>query len=208
MEQVMSFAVNKTRNSFFLIFLILAGCGGTEESVPPSKPVEQATPAIEQAIPESVQESRETASFIPATLSIDAIDVQAKVEIVGKDKQGRMDVPKKTDQVGWYRYGAEANQTGNVILAGHLDDTEGPAVFYDLAKMKQGQQIELRSKAGQTISYVVTNVTSYPVDEAPVGSIFGTTVAKRLTLISCIGTFTKSKGYDERLVVTADQVEE
>ncbi|WP_235195191.1 class F sortase [Exiguobacterium oxidotolerans] len=208
MEQVMSFVVNKTRNSFFLIFLILAGCGGTEESVPPSKPVEQATPAIEPVTPEPVQESRETASFIPATLSIDAIDVKAKSEIVGKDKQGRMDVPKKTEQVAWYRYGAEANQTGNVILAGHLDDTDGPAVFYDLAKMKPGQKIELQSKTGQTLSYVVTNVTSYPVDEAPVGSIFGATVAKRLTLISCIGTFTKSKGYDERLVVTADQIEE
>lgn len=204
----MSFVVNKKRNSLVLVLLILAGCGGTEDLRSSPKPVEQPAPAVEQTTPERAEESQETVSFVPALLMIEAIDVKAKVEVVGKDKQGRMDIPKKTEQVGWYQYGAEANQTGNVILAGHLDDTDGPAVFYDLAKMKQGQKIELKSKTGQTISYVVTNVTSYPVEKAPVGSIFGATVAKRLTLISCIGTFTKSKGYDERLVVTADQIEE
>jgi LPXTG-site transpeptidase (sortase) family protein len=118
-----------------------------------------------------------------------------------------MDVPKQTDQVAWYKYGAKAGQTGNVVLAGHLDDQEGPAVFYDLAKMKKGQRIEVTGKTGQQVSYVVTNVMSYPVDEAPVGSIFGATVMNKLTLISCIGTFSESKGYDQRLVVTAEQDE-
>lgn len=201
----MSSVVKKTRNLLLFCTVMLAGCGGAEKPAAPSVPQseEPASPVVEQPKPKSTE--KQTEPFVPASLRIPAIDVDTKVEVVGKDTKGRMDVPKQTDQVGWYQYGAKANQTGNVILAGHLDDTDGPAVFYDLAKVKQGQRIEVSSKTGEKVSYVVTNVKSYPVDQAPVGSIFGATLAQRLTLITCIGTFTQSKGYDERLVVTAEQ---
>ncbi len=199
----MSSVVNKTRNLLLFITVLLAGCGGAEETSPPPRSEEPATPVVESPAPKS--EAEAVATFVPNRLKIPTIDVDAKVEVVGRDDKGRMDVPKQTDQVGWYQYGAKANQTGNVILAGHLDDTNGPAVFYDLAKVKRGQRIEVNSKTGEQVSYVVTNVMSYPVDQAPVGSIFGATLAQRLTLITCVGTFTQSKGYDQRLVVTAEQ---
>ncbi|WP_404275571.1 class F sortase [Exiguobacterium undae] len=205
MGQPMSSVVKKTRNLLLFCTVMLAGCGGAEKPAAPSVPQseEPASPVVEQPKPKSTE--KQTEPFVPARLRIPTIDVDTKVEVVGKDTKGRMDVPKQTDQVGWYQYGAKVNQTGNVILAGHLDDTDGPAVFYDLAKVKQGQRIEVSSKTGEKVSYVVTNVKSYPVDQAPVGSIFGATLAQRLTLITCIGTFTQSKGYDERLVVTAEQ---
>lgn len=200
----MSSVVNKTRNLLLFLTVLLAGCGGAEETSPP-RSAEPATPVVESPAPKSDAKTEAVETFIPNRLKIPAIDVNAKIEVVGKDDKGRMDVPKQTDQVGWYRYGAKANQTGNVILAGHLDDTNGPAVFYDLAKVKRGQRIEVSAKTGEQVSYVVTNVKSYPVDQAPVGSIFGATLARRLTLITCVGTFTQSKGYDQRLVVTAEQ---
>ena len=200
----MSSVVNKTRNLLLLLTVLLAGCGGAEETSPP-RSVEPATPIVDSPAPKSDAKTEAVETFIPNRLKIPAIDVNAKIEVVGKDAKGRMDVPKQTDQVGWYRYGAKANQTGNVILAGHLDDTNGLAVFYDLAKVKRGQRIEVSAKTGEQVSYVVTNVKSYPVDQAPVGSIFGATLAQRLTLITCVGTFTQSKGYDQRLVVTAEQ---
>lgn len=200
----MSSVVNKTRNLLLLLTVLLAGCGGAEETSPP-RSVEPATPVVDSPAPKSDAKTEAVETFIPNRLKIPAIDVNAKIEVVGKDAKGRMDVPKQTDQVGWYRYGAKANQTGNVILAGHLDDTNGPAVFYDLAKVKRGHRIEVSAKTGEQVSYVVTNVMSYPVDQAPVGSIFGATLAQRLTLITCVGTFTQSKGYDQRLVVTAEQ---
>lgn len=198
----MSSVVNKTLKSSLLLLLVLAGCqsGSPPDATKPEKPKQTETTTSSSSTP-----SEE--AFIPTRITIPTLDVKANIEVVGKDKQGRMDVPKQTDQVAWYKYGAKAGQTGNVVLAGHLDDQEGPAVFYDLAKMKKGQRIEVTGKTGQQVSYVVTNVMSYPVDEAPVGSIFGATVMNKLTLISCIGTFSESKGYDQRLVVTAEQDE-
>ncbi|WP_290773774.1 MULTISPECIES: class F sortase [unclassified Exiguobacterium] len=199
----MSSVVNKTLKSSLLLLLVLAGCqsGSPPGTTKPEKPKQTETMSSSSTSSEMVDEE----AFIPTRIMIPTLDVKANIEVVGKDKQGRMDVPKKTDQVAWYKYGAKAGQTGNVVLAGHLDDEKGPAVFYDLAKMKKGQRIEVTGKTGQQVSYVVTNVMSYPVDEAPVGSIFGATVMNKLTLISCIGTFTNSKGYDQRLVVTAEQ---
>ena len=202
----MSSVVNKTLKSSLLLLFVLAGCqsGSPPDATKPEKPKQTETTTSSSSTPsEKVDEE----AFIPTRITIPTLDVKANIEVVGKDKQGRMDVPKQTDQVAWYKYGAKAGQTGNVVLAGHLDDQEGPAVFYDLAKMKKGQRIEVTGKAGQQVSYVVTNVMSYPVDEAPVGSIFGATVMNKLTLISCIGTFSESKGYDQRLVVTAEQDE-
>lgn len=202
----MSSVVNKTLKSSLLLLLVLAGCqsGSPPDATKPEKPKQTETTTSSSSTPsEKVDEE----AFIPTRITIPTLDVKANIEVVGKDKQGRMDVPKQTDQVAWYKYGAKAGQTGNVVLAGHLDDQEGPAVFYDLAKLKKGQRIEVTGKAGQQVAYVVTNVMSYPVDEAPVGSIFGATVMNKLTLISCIGTFSESKGYDQRLVVTAEQDE-
>ena len=199
----MSSVVNKTLKSSLLLLLVLAGC---QSESPLKTTITKPEPSNEaQTTSSSSASTKDEEAFIPTRLTIPALDVKAKIEVVGKDKQGRMDVPKQTEQVAWYKYGAKAGQTGNVVLAGHLDDKEGPAVFYDLAKLKKGQRIEVTGKTGQQVSYVVTNVMSYPVDEAPVGSIFGATVMHKLTLISCIGTFTNSKGYDQRLVVTAEQ---
>jgi len=202
----MSSVVNKTLKSSLLLLFVLAGC---QSGPPPEKATKPDQPKVTETTPSSSSDSSsvDEEAFIPTRIVIPTLDVKANIEVVGKDKQGRMDVPKQTDQVAWYKYGAKAGQTGNVVLAGHLDDEDGPAVFYDLAKLKKGQRIEVTGKTGQQVSYVVTNVMSYPVDEAPVGSIFGATVMNKLTLISCIGTFSESKGYDQRLVVTAEQDE-
>ncbi|UKS56347.1 class F sortase [Exiguobacterium acetylicum] len=202
----MSSVVNKTLKSSLLLLLVLAGC---QSGSLPEKTTKPDQPKVTETTPSSSTDSAsvDEEAFIPTRIVIPTLDVKTNIEVVGKDKQGRMDVPKQTDQVAWYKYGAKAGQTGNVVLAGHLDDKDGPAVFYDLAKLKKGQRIEVTGKAGQQVSYVVTNVMSYPVDEAPVGSIFGATVMNKLTLISCIGTFSESKGYDQRLVVTAEQDE-
>lgn len=135
----MSSVVNKTRNLLLFLTVVLAGCGGAEEAFPP-RSEEPAPPVVESPAPKSDSKAEAVETFIPNRLKIPVIDVNAKIEVVGKDDKGRMDVPKQTDQVGWYQYGAKAP-----------------------------------------------------------------TLAQRLTLITCVGTFTQSKGYDQRLVVTAEQ---
>ncbi|WP_338082243.1 class F sortase [Exiguobacterium qingdaonense] len=152
------------------------------------------------------RQSFHTNSFIPSRLLIPSIDVDASIEAVGKDDVGRMDTPSDEDRVGWYRYGAKAGATGNVVLSGHLDDLNGPAIFANLDRLPIGEVVTLQQK-GQVATYEVVSVNRYRLEEVPLASIFAATQAKRIQLITCAGPYDEKLGYRDRLVVTAHLIE-
>ncbi|WP_114571295.1 class F sortase [Exiguobacterium flavidum] len=190
----------RPRNLLIAPLLILSGCAVQE---PPLKsaPLNDRAPVL-KAVP--VLQEQEQTVFIPRRLLIPRLDIDTKIEAVGKDEKGRIGVPKDSDQVAWYQPGAKAGETGNVILSGHRDDEVGPAVFYELGSLRPGDEVVV--SAGEQLRYVVTDIARYPVDEVPTGAIFGATVSKRLTLITCDGAYGK-EGYEERLIVFARQIE-
>lgn len=181
----------------------------------PTKQTVQALPVTDGLVPTKTVRSYTTSestqtftneSFVPKVLSIKSLDIRTNVEAVGKDDDGKMDVPKNAEQVGWYRYGAKAGGQGNVVLAGHLDDLNGPAIFADLPNIERGALIELK-RGDDTASYRVTSVKQYRLAEVPLASLFTATQSYRLHLITCVGEYVKGEGYTERLVVTAEQVD-
>jgi LPXTG-site transpeptidase (sortase) family protein len=152
------------------------------------------------------RQSFHSKSFIPKRLVIPSIDVDASIEAVGKDEAGRMDTPSKVDQVGWYQYGAKAGATGNVVLSGHLDDLNGPAIFANLGQLPLGELVTLQTE-GQVATYEVVSVKQYRLDQVPLASIFAATQAKRIQLITCAGPYDENLGYRDRIVVTAHLIE-
>src|SRR5437764_1044364 len=63
--------------------------------------------------------------YPPKNLKIPKIGIIANSESVGLDSQGRMDVPKKAEDVGWYNLGFKVGEKGSVVLDGHFDDVTG-----------------------------------------------------------------------------------
>lgn len=147
-----------------------------------------------------------TERFIPVQLSIPSIGVETAIEAVGIDEQGRMGTPDRIDQVGWYQFGAKAGATGNVVLSGHLDDLNGPAIFADLANIRPGDVVTLRN-GEQTANYETVSIKQYRLNDMPLASIFAATQSKRLQLITCAGPYDPQKGYRDRVVVTAQLIE-
>ncbi|MCV9899318.1 class F sortase [Exiguobacterium sp. N5] len=145
-------------------------------------------------------------SFVPARLIIPSIDVDTSIEAVGKDEAGRMDTPSDVNQVGWYQYGAKAGATGNVVLSGHLDDLNGPAIFANLDQLPIGELVTLQRK-DQVATYEVVSVKQYRLDQVPLASIFAATQSKRIQLITCAGPYHENLGYRDRIVVTAHLIE-
>lgn len=141
-------------------------------------------------------------TFIPKRLKIPSIDVNAVIQPVRKDRLGRMDTPTKTDEVGWYQYGAKAGETGNVVLSGHLDDLRGPAIFANLGDLRLGESVTLQ-RGKMIIAYKVVSVERYRLEDVPLASIFAATQAQRLQLITCAGPYDPELGYEDRIVVTA-----
>jgi sortase (surface protein transpeptidase) len=146
---------------------------------------------------------------IPITLQIPKINVKADVESVAMDKEGKMDIPKKDENVAWYNLGGRVGKMGNAVFAGHLDTKTGsPAVFWDISKLTVGDEISVLDDQGKKYIYKVVNKKTYPDARFPLQEVFGDTTKKRLNLITCQGTYDKSAhNYSDRLVVYSELVE-
>lgn len=141
----------------------------------------------------------------PVRLVIPAINIDTKIESVGKDSIGRMDIPQFWNNVAWYRLGYAPGQTGSAVISGHFDRTDGsPAVFYDLLKLKTGDKIIVYDDKKNEHAYTVIKSVRYPFDEVPLNEIFDTYGEKRLNLITCNGAYLNGN-YTERLVVYSIQ---
>lgn len=139
----------------------------------------------------------------PLRISIPSIGVEAAVEHVGQDKQGRMDVPKNADNVAWYQLGFKPGERGNAVLAGHLDKITGdPAVFWDIPTLKAGDEIFIKGDNGKELKFVVTNTEQHPYQDFPLEKVFGESDKPMLNLITCVGSWSSAEAsYSHRYVV-------
>lgn len=113
-----------------------------------------------------------------------------------------MGVPSNYTDVAWYEGGPTPGTPGNAVIAGHLDSTTGPAVFYRLEDLKPGDEIITTTADGLEFRFVVTASETYDVADAPLERIFGNAIRPQLNLITCDGAFDRSiRQYDKRLVV-------
>jgi hypothetical protein len=88
------------------------------------------------------------------------------------------------------------------VIDGHLNWTQGPAVFWNLDKLRAGDQIQVTNTSGHAVSFRVAESASYPIYEPPPPDLFSFGGPSRLSLITCAGDWTDT-GYSRRLVVGA-----
>lgn len=159
-------------------------------------------------ISSTFQEPREEEKFgTPRLLSIPEIGVEARVESVGLDEEKEMDVPRDPNNVAWYMFGARPGQKGNAVLAGHLDSDTGPAVFYNLSDLEEGDEVLVLDDKGTVLKFIVVEESVYPVEEFPLDRVFGNQEdsVPRLNLITCGGRFNGStKEYSHRVVIYSE----
>ncbi|MDR0139650.1 class F sortase [Metabacillus idriensis] len=185
------------------LFLLLAGCAANEEVIPviTEKRIEQASATV------SNQQDHKQSSekgIIPVQIVVPSLDIEANVESVGLTDDGTMELPSDDKLTAWYENGAQPGENGNSVIAGHVDNKTGPAVFFRLKDIKPGEEVIVYGKDGEELTFVVQDKKAYPYDDAPLPSIFGFSQEKKLNLITCTGTFDrKKKTHLERLVVSA-----
>src|SRR5262245_47294337 len=85
----------------------------------------------------------------PDRLIIPSIGVDAHVKAVGVDAKGDMATPGNATDVAWYKEGPYPGRAGSAVISGHLNTKTVPqAVFYDLDRLKPGDEMRLRTAAG------------------------------------------------------------
>ncbi|MER8185446.1 class F sortase [Kitasatospora sp. NPDC094015] len=144
----------------------------------------------------------------PTRLLIPAIGVDAPFTPLALDGEGRLQPPPDGDRnlAGWYQGGATPGQRGAAIVAGHVDNRQGPAVFYRLGSLRKGDQLEVRRADRATAFFSVDAVEVYPKKDFPDRKVYSTTRDAQLRLITCGGGFTQQEGYDGNVVVFAHLV--
>ncbi|WP_371619017.1 class F sortase [Streptomyces sp. NBC_00454] len=142
-------------------------------------------------------------------IRIPSISVDAPVMTVGLDAQGWIDAPPPQDKnlAGWYLNGISPGQQGSAVIVGHVDNAQGPAVFYGLGSVRKGSQIEVARYDGRTAVFEVYGVEVFSKETFPGARVYGDTGHPELRVITCGGGYSKAKGYDGNVVVFARMVE-
>jgi sortase A len=139
----------------------------------------------------------------PVRLIIPKLNIDAAVQDVGLTKAGAMGVPNNFTDVAWYKLGVRPGKLGSAVIDGHVDNGLSLAgVFKHLSDIQIGDDVFVQEEDGSRLHFVVTDIQSYPYQDAPAPDIFTRADAARLNLITCEGVWIPSgKTYDHRLVV-------
>nr|WP_233512479.1 class F sortase [Micromonospora deserti] len=145
----------------------------------------------------------------PVDVRIPAIGVRAPLVPVGADAEGKLEVPplERPTVAGWYQHGVTPGETGNAVLVGHVDSPAGPAVFFDLGRLRPGDTVRITRADASVATFAVDGVGSYPKDRFPTDLVYGPSGTAGLRLITCGGRFDRRTGnYVDNVVVFATRV--
>ncbi len=96
---------------------------------------------------------------------------------------------------GWYEYGATPGQEGPAVMAGHIDSSSGPSVFYRLRYLKDGDRVSITLQDGKVATFAVTGLQQVTKTAFPTNEVYGPLSYSGLRLITCGGTFDYATGH-------------
>jgi Sortase domain len=179
------------------ILLIMAGTSAVGVAV--GSQVHAPQPASAQAgVTGASPRGPSLARSLPVSVHIPAIGVNSTLLHLGLNADGTVQVPSirtNAGQAAWYKYSATPGQIGSSVIEGHVDSEQGPAVFFRLGALHQGDTIDVKLADGVTAVFRVTGVREYPKSRFPAKAIYDATDFAALRLITCGGAFDYATGH-------------
>ncbi|MFE0674338.1 class F sortase [Streptomyces sp. NPDC058867] len=146
---------------------------------------------------------------VPDRVRIPAIQVDAPVTAVGLDAAGWVDAPPPEDPnlAGWFTGAVSPGEKGTAVVVGHVDNQQGPAVFYGLGALKKGNRVEVARKDAKTAVFEIYGIEVFEKNNFPGDRVYASKGSAELRVITCGGGFSKQNGYDGNVVAFARLVE-
>ncbi|MBW8738082.1 MAG: class F sortase [Streptomyces turgidiscabies] len=140
---------------------------------------------------------------------IPSISVDAPVLPVGLDAAGWVDAPPPEDPnlAGWFTGAVSPGEKGTAVIVGHVDNKQGPAVFYGLGALKKGHRIEVQRQDKKVAVFEIYGIEVFQKSNFPGDRVYGSKNTPELRVITCGGGFSKQNGYNGNVVVFARLVE-
>ena len=145
---------------------------------------------------------------VPEQVSIPAIGVRARLLSVGLEADGSLPAPPadRPRSAAWYAQGAAPGERGPAVILGHVDTHKGPAVFYDLGRLRPGDTIDVSRRDGSVAVFTVESIEEVRKDRFPTQKVYGPLDYAGLRLITCGGRFDKAgKSYTHNIIAYAYQ---
>jgi LPXTG-site transpeptidase (sortase) family protein len=179
----------------------LAACAGAPARVLPGAAATRAAAPL-AGTPLPVPSAVPDDGTVPTRLRIPAIGVDSPLEPLHLDARGAL-TPPAFPHAGWYADGPAPGDVGPAVIAGHVDSSTGPAVFYRLGQLHPGDRVQVQ-RGERWLAFRVVEVRRYPKNRFPTADVYGPTPDPQLRLITCSGTFdTTRHSYVDNTVVYA-----
>ncbi|MGI4894129.1 MAG: class F sortase, partial [Janthinobacterium lividum] len=190
--------------------------GGGESPDPPrpSTPVTVPLPTTSALTPETTPTPTTPVSTTPTSttpgtvadpvsVAVPRIGVDTPLVRLGIAADGSLEVPGRGefDRAGWLASGPAPGARGPAVIAGHVDSTTGPAVFYRLRELRPGDEVDITRADASTAVFVVDDVQQVGKDEFPTTAVYGPRPGPVLRLITCGGEFDHATGHYEDNVI-------
>lgn len=118
------------------------------------------------------------------------------------------EVPTNFDDAGWYTQTVRPGDLGPAVIAGHIDSKTGPAVFFKLDQLAQGDLIQIQGDQGDDRSFEVIDSGQYLKEQLPDEVFAFGQREPELRLITCGGVFDRESGhYQDNYVIYAQAID-
>jgi hypothetical protein len=202
-----------------LVLVAIRLTGGSQPDDPPAGRVlparalgaerSQAAPPVPQPAKRGLVDVVDREAARPRRIYIPAIHVSAPIVPLWREPDGTMQTPDRWGDTGWYEPGTDPGERGPAVIAGHVDSTSGPAVFYRLRELRRGNMIRIRRADGSVVRFRVEGLERWPKAAFPTRRVFGKTQVAALRLVTCSGNFDASTGhYVDNTIVYAVRMPE
>ncbi|MFJ9038778.1 class F sortase [Streptomyces sp. NPDC102406] len=140
---------------------------------------------------------------VPVRVRIPEIGVDAPLVRVGRDRGGWLEAPPPEDDnvAGWFTGAVSPGESGTAVIDGHVDNAEGPAVFYGLGSLRKGQHIEVDRADGRTAVFEIHGIDVVDKTRFPGRRVYGSTGLPELRVITCGGSYSARGGYSGNVVL-------
>ena len=156
----------------------------------------------EQPVPDSYSVPADK----PLSIQLPTIKTGGFIQQVGVDKENQMVVPSNVNMAGWYTKSVLPGDDGLSIIDGHVHGLYAKGIFYNLGKLKAGDEFTVTYGDKSVRKFKVKQVQTVSIKEADT-TLFvrDKNIPKQLNLITCTGKYDKaSKTYDSRIIVVSE----
>ncbi|MGH3951887.1 MAG: class F sortase, partial [Pseudonocardiaceae bacterium] len=195
----------------------LVAVAAAGQQAPPPLPATAAlqpdpTPTTQEPATGQAEPGRDTEGPVmdrskPVSVAIPAIGVRSSLLTLGTRDDGSVEVPpeEQDSRAGWYEESPTPGEVGPSIILGHVDSAEyGPAVFYELTTLSEGDKVSVDRADGTTAVFRVDRTVRYPKNHFPTLEVYGNLDHAGLRLITCGGEFDFSqRSYEDNIVTYA-----